>query len=62
MRFHGRLCQSIGREIGETPLGDVELTPGTHEVAFTHPQLGERRQQVTVRSGAAARVSVDMRR
>ena len=51
-----------GREVGETPLGGVEVKPGTHEVTFTHPELGQRRQQVTVRSGAAARVSVDLRR
>lgn len=51
-----------GRDVGETPLGGVELTPGTHDVAFTHPELGQRRQQVTVRSGAAARISVDLRR
>jgi hypothetical protein len=51
-----------GREVGETPLGGVELSPGTHDVAFTHPQFGERRQQVTVKSGAATRISVDLRR
>ena len=51
-----------GRDVGETPLGGVEVSPGTHDIAFTHPQLGQRRQQVTVRSGAAARVSVDLRR
>jgi hypothetical protein len=51
-----------GRAVGETPLGGIELSPGTHDIAFTHPELGQRRQQVTVRSGAAARVSVDLRR
>ena len=51
-----------GRDVGETPLGGVELSPGTHDVAFTHPTLGQRRQQVTVRSGAATRISVDLRR
>jgi PEGA domain len=51
-----------GRDVGETPLGGVELSPGTHDVSFTHPELGQRRQQVTVRSGATTRVSVDLRR
>jgi hypothetical protein len=51
-----------GRDVGETPLGGVELTPGTHDVVFTHPELGQRRQQVTVRSGAVTRVSADLRR
>lgn len=51
-----------GRAVGETPLGGVELSPGPHEVVFTHPDLGERRQQVMVRSGGATRLSVDLRR
>jgi hypothetical protein len=51
-----------GRDAGETPLGGVELSPGSHEVVFTHPELGQRRQQVSVRSGEMTRVSVDLRR
>ena len=51
-----------GRDVGETPLGAVELSAGPHVVAFTHPQLGERRQPVTVRAGSTTRVSVDLRR
>jgi hypothetical protein len=51
-----------GRVVGETPLGGVEFSPGPHQVVFTHPNLGERRQQVTVRAGGATRLSVDMRR
>jgi serine/threonine-protein kinase len=51
-----------GRDVGETPLGAVELSAGPHVVVFAHPQLGERRQQVTVRSGDTTRVSVDLRR
>jgi hypothetical protein len=51
-----------GRDVGETPIGGVELSPGLHEVVFAHPQFGERRQQVVVRGGAITRVSVDFRR
>ena len=51
-----------GREVGETPLGGVELSPGPHVVVLTHPEFGERRQEIIVRAGAASRVSVDMRR
>ena len=51
-----------GREVGETPLGGVELSPGSHVVVFTHPEFGERRQEIIVRAGAASRVSVDLRR
>jgi hypothetical protein len=51
-----------GREVGETPLGAVELSAGPHVVVFSHPQLGQRRQEVTVRAGETTRVSVDLRR
>jgi hypothetical protein len=51
-----------GRDVGETPLGGIALTPGRHEVTFRHPDLGERRQEVTVRSGASTRLSLDLRR
>jgi hypothetical protein len=51
-----------GREVGETPLGNLEVPAGSHEVVFTHPELGERRQRITLRAGITTRLSVDMRR
>jgi len=51
-----------GKDVGETPLGSVEVSPGLHQLVFTHPRFGERRQQVLVRSGVATRVAVDFRR
>jgi serine/threonine-protein kinase len=51
-----------GRDMGETPLGGIELLPGPHDVVFRHPELGERRQPVTIRAGAHSRVSMDLRR
>jgi hypothetical protein len=50
------------RRIGETPLGNVSLPVGTHDVLFRHPQLGERRERVTVTLAGPARASVDLRR
>jgi hypothetical protein len=49
-----------GSHIGETPLGNVPVRIGRHDVVFKHPQLGERRLQVLVRADTPARVSVDM--
>ena len=46
-------------KIGETPIGNLPLAIGTHEVIFRHPDLGEQRQQVTVTLTAPLRVSVD---
>ena len=51
-----------GKRVGETPIGNYMIPVGTHEVVFRHPDLGERRQSVTVSLKAPARVAVDMRR
>jgi hypothetical protein len=46
-----------GRVIGDTPLANVAVPIGEHDVGFKHPQLGEQHQRVTVRAGELARVS-----
>ena len=48
-----------GRKIGETPIGNLPISIGTHEVVFRHPDLGERRQTVTVTLKEVARYSAD---
>jgi hypothetical protein len=45
------------RRIGETPMANLEIPIGEHEVVFRNPDLGERRQNVVVRADAVARVS-----
>lgn len=49
-----------GKRLGPTPLGNVSLSIGPHEIVFTHPQLGERRQTVTVTRNGVNRVSVNL--
>jgi hypothetical protein len=49
-----------GRAVGETPIGNLQLPIGPHEVVFKHPQFGERRQAISVTLGGPIRVSVDM--
>jgi len=51
-----------GERVGETPIGNLALPIGPHEIVFRHPQLGERRHAVTVTTKAPARVSVDLRK
>ena len=51
-----------GKRLGETPIGNHLVRIGPHEVVFRHPELGERRQTVTVSLKTPARVSVDMRK
>jgi hypothetical protein len=46
-----------GNSVGETPLGNVALPVGEHQITFRHPQLGERVQKVIVKANAATRVS-----
>jgi len=47
-----------GNSLGETPLGNVALAVGEHQITFRHPQLGERTQKVIVKANASTRVSV----
>jgi hypothetical protein len=51
-----------GRPVGATPLANLRVTVGEHEILWRHPQLGERRQSVTVTSSEPARAAVDLRR
>jgi hypothetical protein len=51
-----------GERIGETPIGNVPMPIGAHEVVFRHPELGEQRATVTVTLSTPARLSVDMRK
>jgi len=51
-----------GDRLGETPIGNVNLPIGTHDVLFRHPELGEQRHMVTVTLNGPARLSVDMRK
>jgi hypothetical protein len=50
------------RRIGETPIGNLPVSIGSHEVMFRHPELGERRTTVLVTLKEPARVSMDLRK
>jgi serine/threonine protein kinase len=51
-----------GTRVGETPVGNLQIPIGPHEIVFRHPQLGERRHAVTVTASAPTRLSVDLRK
>jgi hypothetical protein len=51
-----------GKVVGVTPLGNVPITIGQHEVVFRHPELGEKRIMTIVKAGVPARLSTDLRR
>lgn len=50
-----------GAPVGETPIANIQVPIGPHEVLFRHPQLGERRASVTVVAGQTAKVGIDLR-
>ena len=51
-----------GKAVGDTPLGNLRVALGPHQVRFSHPELGEQVRNVIVTATGAARVSVDLRR
>lgn len=51
-----------GAALGTTPLGELAVPVGTHELVFRHPQFGERRQTVTVKAQTPARIGIDLRK
>jgi hypothetical protein len=46
-----------GSAQGQTPLANVSLPIGSHEIVFRHPQLGERKQTVVVKVEGLAKVT-----
>jgi len=50
-----------GQRVGETPIGNLSIPIGPHEVVFRHPQFGEKRHAISVTMSAPTRVSVDMK-
>jgi hypothetical protein len=49
-----------GRDLGTTPIANVDVPLGTHEIVLRHPQLGERRQGVLVTANGPVRLLVDL--
>jgi hypothetical protein len=50
-----------GNRVGETPIGNLSIPIGPHEVVFRHPQLGEKRHAISVTLNGPVRLSVDMK-
>jgi PEGA domain len=51
-----------GTPVGQTPIANLMLSLGTHQVVFRHPELGERRQTIVVTAQGPNRVAVDLAR
>jgi hypothetical protein len=50
-----------GEPVGETPLANVNVSIGHHEIRFRHPSFGEQVRQVVVPATGPTRVSVNMK-
>jgi hypothetical protein len=48
-----------GRPHGTTPLGNLSVPIGSHEIVWRHPQLGERRRTIAVTATTPVRVGMD---
>jgi hypothetical protein len=51
-----------GAKVGETPIGNLPITIGPHEIVFRHPELGEQHHAATVTANTPVRLSVDLRK
>jgi len=51
-----------GERVGETPIGNLSVTIGSHSVLFRHPEFGERHSTALVTAKGPVRLSVDMRK
>jgi hypothetical protein len=50
-----------GKVIGETPIANYAVPPGSHEVLLRNPKFPEQRRTVVVTLTAPLRVGVDLR-
>jgi hypothetical protein len=51
-----------GESAGQTPIGNLSLSIGAHDVVFRHPDLGEQHQTAVVTLKEPTRLSVDLRK
>ncbi len=49
-----------GNSVGQTPIANLLVSVGPHEMVFKHPQLGERKQTVVVTAKGPNRMAVDL--
>lgn len=51
-----------GKPVGQTPIANLTVPLGAHQLVFRHPDFGERQQTVTVTAKGPNRVAVDLTR
>ena len=51
-----------GTNVGQTPIANLPVTIGQHEVIFRHPEFGEQRRTMVVTMRGTNRIAVDLTR
>jgi hypothetical protein len=51
-----------GGSAGQTPLANLTLPIGEHQITLRHPQFGEQRQTAVVKSDGVTRLSANMQK
>ena len=49
-----------GTAVGQTPLANIALRVGEHQITFRHPQLGERTERVVITAKGVTRIAIDL--
>jgi hypothetical protein len=49
-----------GNNVGQTPIANIQIGVGSHEMVFRHPQLGERKQTIVVTAKGPNRIAADL--
>ena len=49
-----------GTAVGQTPLANIEIAAGRHEITFRHPELGERTEHIVISATGITRTAVDL--
>jgi hypothetical protein len=49
-----------GRPAGQTPLGNLKVAVGPHQITFRHPQLGERTERIVITAASLNRIAADL--
>jgi hypothetical protein len=50
-----------GESVGQTPIGNLPIVIGMHEIVFRHPELGEQTVSATIKAGIPTRLAADLR-
>jgi hypothetical protein len=50
-----------GVSVGQTPIGNLPIVIGRHEIVFRHPELGEQTVPATIKAGIPTRLVADLR-